>query len=32
VKQDQLLRLLDATPVDEAVRGRIRDHIERDFR
>jgi hypothetical protein len=32
VKKQQLLQLLDATSVEEAVRGRIRDHIERDFR
>jgi hypothetical protein len=32
VKQEQLLLLLDATSLDEAVHGRIRDHIKRDFR
>jgi hypothetical protein len=32
VKKEQLLLLLDATSLEEAVRGRIRDHIERDFR
>jgi hypothetical protein len=32
LKMKQLLLLLDATSVDEAVRGRIHDHIERDFR
>ena len=31
VKREQLLLPLDATPLDEAVRGRIRVHIERDF-
>ena len=32
IKKKQLLLLLDATSLDQAVRGRIRDHIERDFR
>ncbi len=32
VKREQLLLLLNATPLDEAVRGRIREHIDRDFR
>ena len=30
VKKEQLLLLLDATSLDEADRGRIRDHIERE--
>jgi hypothetical protein len=32
VEKEQLLLLLDATSVDDEVRRRIRDHIERDFR
>jgi hypothetical protein len=32
VTKAQLLLLLDATFLDEAVHRRIREHIERDFR
>jgi hypothetical protein len=31
VSHDQLLALLDQTPVSEEMRGRIRTHIDRDF-